>query len=280
MDYTLENLFGIKDDVFIVSGGTGAIGFELCRGFLALGGKVGIIGHSKEKCQLAAEKLSAEYPSGDIIAEAADVTDENAVNIAVDRIFSHFKRIDGLVNCAGINIIESLSRITIKDFNTVMDVNFTGTVICCKSAGRYMLKARSGRIVNISSLSSIQGKSYYTAYASSKAAINSFTRALSIEWAKKNINVNAVCPGIIATDINRKQLEENPDSFARRVESIPRNVPGRTEWLVGPVISLMSPGSIHLTGQCIFVDGGASAGSTFVLEKERFEKEEAEDMQL
>lgn len=274
MKYTLENLFGISGEVFVVSGGTGTIGLELCRGLVSLGAKVGILGIFEKDCAAAVEKLKEEFPEAGAAAFQADVTDEDAVNAAVDRIYETFGRIDGLINCAGINIIDSLAHITMKEFNRVMDVNFTGTVICCKSVGRYLLKAKKGRVVNISSLSATQGKAYYTAYASSKAAINSFTRALSIEWAKKGINVNAICPSLIVTDINRRQLEENPDSFAKRVESIPRGVPGRTEWLVGPVVSLLSPGSIHLTGQAIYVDGGSSAGSTFVLEKDRFEKED------
>ncbi|NLI22880.1 MAG: SDR family oxidoreductase [Clostridiales bacterium] len=275
MDYTLEHLFGIRDEVFVVSGGTGTIGLELCRGMIALGAKVGILGISQEDCDRAAAKLQAEFPGAPVLAAVADVTDEAMVNEAVDRIYARFGRIDGLINCAGINVIDSLAHITIEDFNRVMNVNFTGTVICCKSVGRYLLRARKGRVVNISSLSATQAKAYYTAYASSKAAINSFTRALAIEWAQKGINVNALCPSLIVTDINRAQLEQNPENFARRVASIPRGVPGRTEWLVGPVVSLLSPGSVHLTGQAIYVDGGSSAGSTFVLEEERFRHEDA-----
>ncbi|WP_195277381.1 SDR family NAD(P)-dependent oxidoreductase [Anaerotruncus rubiinfantis] len=275
MKYTLENLFGIKDEVIVVSGGTGTIGLELCRGFVSLGAKVGIIGLFPKDCEAAVESLHADYPGADVLALPADVTNEQAVNDAVDQIHAHFGKIDGLVNCAGINIINSLSAITMAEFNKVMDVNFTGIVICCKSVGRYMLKAKKGRVVNISSLSSIQGKSYYTAYAASKAAINGFTRSLSIEWAKKGINVNCICPSLIVTDINRKQLEQNPESFQKRVASIPRGVPGRTEWLVGPVVSLLSPGSVHVTGQAIFVDGGSSAGDTFVLEEKRFAEQDS-----
>ena len=273
MAYTLDSLFGVKDEVIMLSGGTGSIGLELSRGLLDLGAKVALMGSNREKCDRIGNDLKKVYPEENFMFVTADITDENAVNTAVDEVYEHFGKIDGLVNCAGINIIQSLNKITMDEFNKVMNINFTGMVICCKSVGRYMLKANKGRIVNISSLSSIQGKSYYTAYASSKAAINSFTRALAIEWAKKGINVNALCPGMIVTDINRKQFEENPESLARRTASIPRGTPGRTEWLVSPVVCLLSPGSAHLTGQAIFVDGGSSAGDTFVLEQKRFENE-------
>ena len=153
------------------------------------------------------------------------------------------------------------------DFNHVVDVNFKGIVHCCKAAGTYMLPAHKGRIVNVSSLSALQGKAKYTAYSASKAAINGFTRALSTEWCAQGINVNVLSPGLVVTDINRATVMANPDGYRRRIEAIPRGVPGRVEWLVGPVVMLLSPGSVHLTGQVICVDGGISTGDTFVMDK-------------
>ena len=126
MKYTLENLFGISGEVFVVSGGTGTIGLELCRGLVSLGAKVGILGIFEKDCAAAVEKLKEEFPEAGAVAFQADVTDEDAVNAAVDRIYETFGRIDGLINCAGINIIDSLAHITMKEFNRVMDVNFTG----------------------------------------------------------------------------------------------------------------------------------------------------------
>nr|WP_236945945.1 SDR family oxidoreductase [Enterocloster clostridioformis] len=177
----------------------------------------------------------------DVLCVIADLTHEEAVKAAMEQIDRHFGRIDGLVNAAGMNIIESLEKLTLSDFQKVMDTNFTSVAICCKYAG-----------------------------VSSKAAVDSLTRALAIEWAQQDINVNSVAPGMIVTDINRKQIEENPRSYEKRIESIPRGCAGRTEWLVAPVIMLLSPGSVHMTGQTVFVDGGCTAGDTFVMETERF----------
>lgn len=171
------------------------------------------------------------------------------------------------MNCAGINKALPLLEIGMADFNHVVDVNFKGIVHCCKAAGTYMLPAHKGRIVNVSSLSALQGKAKYTAYSASKAAINGFTRALSTEWCAQGINVNVLSPGLVVTDINRATVMANPDGYRRRIEAIPRGVPGRVEWLVGPVVMLLSPGSVHLTGQVICVDGGISTGDTFVMDK-------------
>lgn len=270
--YTLEQLYGIKDNVIVVTGAAGGIGLELCRAILDLGGKVAAVVRSEKS---RSKVLDALGDAGEdrLMCALADLTDEMAVKAAMDEIYQKFGAIDGLVNAAGMNIIESLEQMTLADFQKVMDANFTAVVICCKYAGHYMLQAGKGRIVNISSMSTVKGKAYYTAYASSKAAVDSFTRALSIEWARQGINVNSIAPSMIVTDINRKQIEENPDSYRKRVESIPRGCPGRTEWLVSPVIMLLSPGSIHLTGQTIFVDGGCTAGDTFVMETRRFQRE-------
>ena len=112
-------------------------------------------------------------------------------------------------------------EIDMADFNHVVDVNFTGIVHCCKAAGTYMLPAHKGRIVNVSSLSALQGKAKYTAYSASKAAINGFTRALSTEWCAQGINVNVLSPGLVVTDINRATVMANPDGYRRRIEAIP-----------------------------------------------------------
>lgn len=268
--YTLEQLYGIRGDVIVVTGAAGGIGMELCRAILDLGGRVGAIVRSEEKRKRLQESLDAE--DGQFVCELADLTVEEQVKAAMDRMHTQFGKIDGLVNAAGMNIIESLDAMTMADFQKVIDSNFTSIVMCCKYAGHYMLQEKKGRIVNISSLSTVKGKAFYTAYASSKAAVDSFTRALSIEWAREGINVNSVAPSMIVTEINRKQIEENPDSYKRRVESIPRGVAGRTEWLVAPVIMLLSPGSVHMTGQTVFVDGGCTAGDTFVMESSRIKK--------
>ncbi len=265
--YSLEQLYGINGDVIVVTGAAGGIGKELCRAILDLGGRVGAVVRNKEKRERLLTELGADRQQ--LTCELADLSMEEQVKEAADRIHGYFGKIDGLVNAAGMNQIESLDQMSMIDFQRVMDSNFTSVVLCCKYFGHYMLQAKKGRIVNISSLSAVKGKAFYTAYASSKAAVDSFTRALSIEWAREGINVNAVAPSMIVTEINRKQIEANPDSYQKRVESIPRGVAGRTEWLVAPVIMLLSPGSIHMTGQTVFVDGGCTAGDTFVMESGR-----------
>lgn len=266
MRYTFDSLFGLKDEVIVICGGTRGIGRELANALADLGARLAIVATRQAACDQAAAELK-ERGAADAIGCAADVTDFAAVDAAFAKIHAHYQKIDGLVNCAGINHIQPLLDIEMENFNHVIDVNFTGIVHCCKAAGKYMLPAKKGRVVNVSSLSALQGKAKYTAYSASKAAINGFTRALSTEWCKQGVNVNVLSPGLIVTDINRESIMANPASYQRRVDSIPRGVPGRLEWLVSPVVMLLSEGSAHLTGQVICVDGGISTGDTFVMDR-------------
>lgn len=272
MGYTLDGLYAIKDLVIVVTGASGGIGSEICKAILDLGGIVAAVVRSETSTEKLLTALGRDYSEDRLYFAQADLTDEAQVRTAMADIFHHFGRIDGLVNAGGMNIIEALDDITMADFSRVMDTNFTALVMSCKYAGHYMLQAGRGRIVNLSSLSAIKGKPFYTAYAASKAAVDSFTRALAIEWARKGINVNAVAPSIIVTEINRRQIESNPESYEKRISNIPRGCPGRPEWLISPIIMLLSPGAVHLTGTTLFVDGGCSAGDCFIMEKERFDK--------
>ena len=267
MKYQYRDLFGIDGKVIVVSGGTRGIGRELSLAFSDLGASVAVIGTNKER--LNEVEIIIKEKGADFLGVIADVSDETAVDHAFDEIIKKFRKIDGLINCAGINHIEELDTIPMEKFQRVMDVNFSGTVLCCRAAGKYMLKSGYGRIVNISSLSAFKGKSKYTAYSASKSAIHGFTRALSTEWAKKNINVNVISPGLIVTDINREMLMENPKSYKQRIDSIPRGCPGKLEWIVSPVVMLLSEGSSHITGQVICVDGGISTGDTYVLDDKK-----------
>lgn len=265
MPYTLESLFGMRGRSVAVVGGSSGLGLEIACALADLGAKIAIIGRTQEKCDQALAVLRDR--TADSLAYRADVTDEKALREIFADIAATFGTIDGLVNSAGINHIEALETVSMEDFNRVLEVNFTGTVLCCKLAGEHMLKNGRGSVVNISSLSTARGKSYYTAYAASKAAVDGFTRALAVEWIQKGINVNAVAPGMIVTDINRKEVEANPENFKKRVASIPRGKAGETSSVVAPVVALLSPGARHIVGQTIFCDGGSSIGDTFVMNK-------------
>ncbi len=146
------------------------------------------------------------------------------------------------------------------------DTHFVQNAFRRRVAGSYLMEKGRGRVVNLSSVRSIQGKSLFSAYCASKAAVDGFTRALAVEWIRRGVNVNGVAAGIVVTYFNRADIESHPESFKKRINAIPRGKPGETWLMVAPVLSLLSPGSEHIVGQTLFVDGGATIGDTYVME--------------
>lgn len=263
MRYSLDALFGVRGQSVVVTGGSSGIGLEIACALADLGAKTTIIGRTKEKVEKGLAMLKER--SGECLAFQADVLDEKAMAKAFAAAAEAFGGIDGLVNSAGINNTGHFTEQPLDSFKQVVDVNLMGVVMACKLVAPYMLGKGSGRIVNISSVRSIQGKSLFSAYCASKAAVDGFTRALAVEWIRKGVNINSVAAGIVVTDFNRGDINSHQESFKRRVDAIPRGKPGETSLVVAPVISLLSPGSAHIVGQTVFVDGGSTIGDTYVM---------------
>ena len=175
----------------------------------------------------------------------------------VNRVLEEFSRIDILVNAAGITYRRPSSNdFPIDEWQQIIDVNTRGTWLCCQAVGREMVKQRSGRIINISSVAGSYGsKGGGAAYGPSKAAVNTLTRTLACEWAKYNVLVNALAPTIIETDFTSTVLA-NPKATRGLKTSIPLGRWGAPEDIVGPTLFLASRASDYVTGQILYVDGG------------------------
>lgn len=264
--YTIECMYGIAGNVIAITGGGGGIGKGLCEAFAQLGAKIAVLDVNKDQACKTADEIIEK--GGEALAVTVDVTNFAAVAEAFTKIAAYFGKINGLVNCAGISHVEALSTMPLEKFRAVMDVNVMGTVNCTKAAGKYMLEAGSGRVVNISSLAGAVGKPNYSAYTTSKAAIDGFTKCMAIEWSRRDINVNAVAPVLVETEINKKQIEENPGYLDRVIHSIPQGRTCQIEYLVGVVGFLLSPASVYVTGSVIYCDGGAAAGDVSVIQPE------------
>jgi 3-oxoacyl-[acyl-carrier protein] reductase len=249
----------LKDQVALVTGGSRGIGRGIALAFAAEGCKVGIVYKGN---QAAAEELvsTIKGQGGSALALQADVADPEAAVRCRDAVIKEWGRLDILVNNAGVIHDELFIRMDADGWNRVIQTNLGGVFNFCKAvAYDPMLKQRSGRIINMSSVAAEHVNQGQTNYAASKGAINAFTRALAVELASRNITVNAIAPGFIETDMSAPVLNKAGDQLVKKL--IPMRRLGKPEDIARVAVFLASPDAAYITGQVITVDGGLSLGA-------------------
>ena len=250
------NLFDLNDRVAVVTGGNGGIGLGMARGLGQAGAAVVVAARNHEKSAAAVKGLEALGIRA--ISLLVDVTDSNSCRAMVSDVMRHFGRLDVLVNNAGTNIRRQPQEYTIEEWQTVIDTNLTGAMLCCQLAYPLMVEIGGGKIINIGSMMSIFGAPFTAAYAARKGGMVQFTRALATAWAKDNIQVNAVLPGWIDTELTRRARAEVEGLHDRVVARTPAGRWGNPEDHAGIAIFLATAASDFVTGAAITVDGGYS----------------------
>ena len=193
-----------------------------------------------------------------VISIPIDVCDEASIAAMVSNVVENLGKIDILVNNAGVIIRKAAEEITREDWDHIMNTNLRGAFFCCQLVGREMIKQKKGKIINISSDASQRATPERSVYATSKAGVSHLTRCLAVEWAKHNINVNAIGPGPTHTPLNKKYYEENPDKLHQAVQSIPMGRMGDTSDYIGAAVFLASEASNFMTGQTLLIEGGST----------------------
>ncbi|HEY7678404.1 MAG TPA: glucose 1-dehydrogenase [Candidatus Methylomirabilis sp.] len=188
----------------------------------------------------------------------ADVTRRADAEAVVAKAIAAFDRIDILVNNAGVSAVKSLLETEEADWDHVLATNVRGPYLCTRAAGPHMIARKAGKVINIASVLSFIGEPYVIPYAASKGAILQFTRGLAIEWARYNIQVNAICPGYFSTAMNVSFLESE-EGQAYIKQWVPMRRAGRPEELGPVVVFLASSASDFMTGAHILIDGGQAA---------------------
>jgi 3-oxoacyl-[acyl-carrier protein] reductase len=248
----------LKDQVAVVTGGSRGIGRAVVQALAAEGAKVAFIYRGSQQ---AADSLREAVTSagGTVLALQADVSDATAVQSCVERVEKEWARIDILVNNAGIIRDDLFVRMEPEAWNAVLQTNLGGVYNFCKAVAYPMMKARRGRIINISSVAAEHVNPGQCNYAASKGAVNAFTRALAVELAPRNVTVNAVAPGFIATDMSEAVRNKAGDFIEKKC--IPMRRLGQPEDIAKVVVFLASADSAYMTGQVLTVDGGLSLGA-------------------
>ena len=250
------SLFDLKGKVALVTGGNGGIGLGMARGFAQGGAAVVVAGRNAAKSEGAAAELAKLGVKTAVIE--VDVKDEASCRAMVAETVRRMGRLDILVNNAGINIRKRPETYTPAEWREVLAINLDGAFYCSHAAHPAMKKGGGGKIINIGSMMSIFGAPFAAPYAASKGGIVQMTRALATAWAADNIQVNAILPGWIDTDLTvkaREQVAGLHDNVLRRTPAGRWGVPGDFE---GIAMFLGSRASDFVTGTAIPVDGGFS----------------------
>ncbi len=241
----------INGKTAIITGSARGIGKKIAESFVKNGANVVIVDILTEEIKKTV--LSLKNENCNVSGYKCDITNEKAVSEMVKKVRKEFDSIDVLVNNAGITRDKLLLRMKPADWEMVIKVNLTGTFLCTQKISRVMLKQRSGKIINISSIIGIKGNAGQSNYAASKGGIIAFTKSVAKELAPRGINVNAIAPGFIKTEMTEKLPKNIKETY---LHSIPMKKFGTPEDVAELVIFLASENSSYITGQTIAIDGG------------------------
>jgi len=244
----------LKDKVALVTGGSRGIGRETCLLFAETGAKV-ILNYNRSKEKAEEVKKEIENQGGSVDIFEADISDPEKVKALFDFIIKTHSRLDILVNNAGVIKDNLLLSMKLSEWDKVIDTNLKGAFLCSQKASEMMMANHSGKIVNISSIGAIKGGRGQTNYASAKGGLISFTRSCAVELAGKGIQVNAVLPGMVVTDMSTRVRKRVGDKI---LEMIPAARFGEPADIAKLIVFLSSSYADYITGQAISVDGGMS----------------------
>jgi 2-dehydro-3-deoxy-D-gluconate 5-dehydrogenase len=250
------SLFDLKGRVALVTGGNGGIGLGMAQGLAEAGAAVMIAGRNVRKSEAAAAELAKHGVKTGVIE--VDVTNEAACRKMVDDTVARLGRLDVLINNAGINIRKPPNEMTLAEWRQVIDVNLTSIFTCSHAVYPVMQKAGGGKIINIGSMLSIFGAAFAPAYGASKGGVVQLTKSLAVAWAKDNIQVNAVLPGWIDTELTQRARQEVSGLNSLVLMRTPAKRWGVPKDMSGIAVFLSARASDFVTGTAIPIDGGYS----------------------
>jgi len=243
----------LKNKVAIITGSRRGIGKAIALALAKAGANVVVSDINLDDCNKVVEEIKAI--NGNALAVKADVSNPEDVSQMINLTTEKFGKVNILINNAGIYMQKSFTDVTEQDFDRILNINLKGVFLCSKAAVPEMIKQGKGKIINIASIAGQVGFADSSAYCASKGAIINITRELALELAQYKINVNAIGPGVIETDMT-KNLLKNKATKEALLANIPLNRIGKPEDIANAVLFLASDNSDYITGITLFVDGG------------------------
>ena len=240
----------------MVTGASGGLGRAIAIAFAEAGADVALAARSKPRLEETAQEVERRGVRALVVP--TDVTSFTDVESCVARTVEELGGLHVIVNNAGIARITPLAEATPEDWRSIVDVNLSGVFHGCRAAAAHLIRQRAGKVINLASMLAAVGLPGYSLYAATKGGIISLTRALAVEWARHNIQVNAIAPGWFVTEMNEAAFD-NPTIRERLTRDVPARRTGRLDEIGPLAVYLASAGSDFMTGQTLFLDGGQTA---------------------
>lgn len=258
--FDAKEMFNLTGKTAIVIGGAKGIGQAIAFALANAGANIAIAGKTQSNNQRTADEI--KQIGRRAIAVEVEVTEEKQVQSMVDQVIQEFGQINILVNSAGFADVKKITEFPLDVWEKIMDINVKGIFLATQKVVPHMLKQKSGKIINISSLQGFAGRAGDPAYSASKAAVNMMTKSMACEWAKDGVCVNAIAPTWCWTDLTAPVLKDE-DFYEKLENRIPMGRAGAMEDMFGIGVFLASDASDYITGAIIPVDGGAIASDGF-----------------
>lgn len=253
--------FTLKSKVALITGATRGLGRNLCTAFSEAGADIIAVGRNEKLLANLHDEIHGR--GGKVLPLVADIRKADDVKQMVAAGIREFDRIDILVNNAGISgPVKLFKDIEESEWMEVISTNLNGTLLCTKHVGREMIERKKGNIINISSVLGTIGTYFVSPYSITKAGIIQFTRNIALEWARFNIRVNCICPGMLKTEMIEEVWLKDEKMMSVLLKNTPLRKVGRTEDVVGAAVFLASDASGHITGENISIDGGFAMSKT------------------
>jgi NAD(P)-dependent dehydrogenase (short-subunit alcohol dehydrogenase family) len=254
---TFPNPFQLDGRISLITGGSRGLGRVFAETLAQAGASIVIVSRDEERCNQVAKELEQSF-ARPMYAFGCNVSCADQVDVLYQSVASSVGHVDILINSAGLNRRNPIAELRVEDWDDVVDANLKAPFLMARRFGPAMAERGWGRIIHLGSILSAIGIPGRTPYAASKAGLLGLTRTLALEWATRNVTVNALCPGPFKTDMNL-ELTRDPVRFQEFVQKIPMGRWGELTELTGPILFLASNASSYMTGQTLYIDGGWTA---------------------